>query len=243
MANTRARYDSIPYQLFMLALCLFALAALAIDTLLPLDRDVRTILEYADLAVCGIFLFDFVRSLAVAEDRIAYLRTWGWLDLLSSIPTLDIARWGRLARVLRIARVFRGVKASRIVADLVLRQRAQSTFLAASLTALLLIVFCSIAVLQFENHADSNILTGGDALWWAFATVTTVGYGDFYPVTGEGRVVAVVLMSAGLALYGTLSGLLAAWFIQPEDEDTEQAIRELRDEVRRLREERLATRD
>jgi hypothetical protein len=65
MGSTHARYDGFPYQPSTLALRLFALAALAIDTLLTMDRDVRAILEYADLAVCGIFLFDFVRSPAV----------------------------------------------------------------------------------------------------------------------------------------------------------------------------------
>jgi len=72
----------------------------------------------------------------------------------------------------------------------------------------------SIAALHFESAStDGNIRTAGDALWWAIVTVTTVGYGDLYPVTVEGRVVAVVLMVAGVGTFATLAGALASWFL------------------------------
>jgi voltage-gated potassium channel len=108
-----------------------------------------------------------------------------------------------------------------------------------SLVALLLIVFCSIAVLHFETDPESNIKTAEDALWWAFATITTVGYGDCYPVTWEGRLIAAILMCAGVGLFGTFSGFLAAWFIDSEPaKATPQVsadLRELREEVAALR--------
>jgi len=79
--------------------------------------------------------------------------------------------------------------------------------LAGSLVALMLVTFCSIAILHFEDAAstETNIRSAEDAVWWAFATITTVGYGDKFPTTTEGRMVAVVLMSAGVALFGTFS--------------------------------------
>ena len=77
-------------------------------------------------------------------------------------------------------------------------------------------MFCSIAVLHFETDPESNIRTAEDALWWAFATITTVGYGDCYPVTWEGRLIATILMCAGVGLFGTFSAFLAAWFIGSE---------------------------
>jgi voltage-gated potassium channel len=119
----------------MLALCLYALGTLAVQVAVQLEPGTRDILDYADYAVCMLFLgaISFVR----APDRWRYLVTWGWLDLLSSVPALDFARWGRAARMVRIFRVLRGLWATRIVAQTVLLRRRENTFLAASLVAIL----------------------------------------------------------------------------------------------------------
>jgi voltage-gated potassium channel len=74
-----------------------------------------------------------------------------------------------------------------------------------------MITFSSIAILQFENAPDSNILTAEDALWWSYTTITTVGYGDRFPVTTEGRLIGVALMTVGVGIFGTYTALIAAW--------------------------------
>jgi len=226
--------QSMPYQLFMLGLCLYAVGALAIETMVRVSPDTSTILEYTDVGVCAVFLLDFLLCLYKEKgSRGKYFLTWGWLDLLSAIPTLDVARWGRVARIFRIFRVIRGLRLGQIVSGLVLRTRAEATVLAASLAALMLVVTCSIAILRFEDDMTSNITTGGEAIWWAISTLTTVGYGDYYPTTGEGRVVASILMVAGLALNGSLAAFLAAWFLQPkrkrrsEEDDQKELKKEL----------------
>jgi voltage-gated potassium channel len=215
MPNSEKMSVSPGYELFMLVLCLYALGVLAAQTAVGFEPQTQAILDYGDDAVCAVFFADFAYSLFRAPNRWRYMATWGWLDLLSSFPTLDVARWGRAARILRICRVLRGLRATRVLASLVFRRRTENTFLAASLIAILLIIFCSIAVLDFESGSgsESNIRTAEDAIWWSFATITTVGYGDCYPVSTEGRFVAVVLMCAGVGLFGTFSGFLAAWFI------------------------------
>jgi voltage-gated potassium channel len=218
----------------MLVLCLYALAAVAAQTTLRLEPETRGILDYVDYVVCFVFLIDFAVSLVRAPSRWGYFFTWGWLDLLSAIPTIDVTRWGRAARVLRVFRVLRGLRATKILTALVVR-RAESTFLAATLLALLLISFCSIAVLHFEDDPRSNIRTAQDAVWWAFATITTVGYGDHFPVTGEGRFIASILMAAGVALFGTFSAFLAAWFLGRPIEASDSEIAALRKEVAALR--------
>ena len=223
------------YQFFMLVLCLYALAALAVQNVL--GEHERRILDYADNLVCLIFFADFVVSFIRAENRAKYFFTWGWLDLLSSIPMVDAARWGRIARIARIFRVLRGLRATKILATFVVRHRAQNTFLAAALLAILLVVFCSIAVLQFETVQGSNIRSAEDAIWWAVATITTVGYGDRFPVTPEGRLIAVILMCAGVGLFGTFSGFLAAWFLTPDETGAESEIAALRREISSLRSE------
>jgi voltage-gated potassium channel len=222
------------YQLAMLILSLYAIAALAAETAVRLDPQIRAVLDYADYAVCVLFLGDFVVSFWLAPRRVHYLLTWGWLDVLSSIPVLAPARWGRVARVVRIFRVLRGVRATKLITSALLRRRAHNTFLAATLLALLLVVVCSIAVLHFETAPESNIRTAEDAVWWAFATVTTVGYGDRYPVTPEGRFVAGILMCAGVGLFGTFSGFLAAWFLDAKGSGDSE-IAALRKEIAALR--------
>jgi voltage-gated potassium channel len=104
----RFRPDSPGYQIFMLGLCLFAVFGLAAQTAGRLNPQTALILDYADNAICALFLLDFVLSLRRAPNRLRYLITWGWLDLASSIPTVSVLRWGRIARVARIFRVLRG---------------------------------------------------------------------------------------------------------------------------------------
>jgi voltage-gated potassium channel len=236
MLRPPASSGSPGYQVFMLVLCLYSLGILAYQASGPTEPTTVEILEYADFAVCLIFLSDFVVSFLRAPDRWKYIRTWGWLDLLSSIPTVDIVRWGRAGRILRIFRVLRGLRATQLLASLAIKRRAENSILAATLVAMMLITFCSIAILHFESGPEANILSAGDALWWAFATITTVGYGDRYPTTGEGRMIAVLLMSAGVGLFGVFSGFLASWFIGEEEQADNAELADIRNELERIRE-------
>lgn len=237
---------SATYHLLMLVLSLYAIAALAAEVAMRLNPQIRAVLGYADYAVCVLFGCDFILSFWRAPNRRRYFFSWGWLDLLSSIPVVNAARWGRLARIARVFRVLRGVRATREITAVILKERARNTFLAASLLALLLVIVSSIAVLHFETTRDANIHTAEDAVWWSFATITTVGYGDRYPVTPEGRFVAIVLMCAGVGLFGILSGFLAAWFLGARHNDHEDDLAALRTEITALRaliESRLALPD
>jgi voltage-gated potassium channel len=126
----------------MLVLCVYTLGVLAIQTAIRLEPGTRGILDIADYAVCVIFFLDFVFEFARSKNRYRYFFTWGWLDLLSSIPAVHLARWARTARVIRIVRVLRGLRATKLIATLVIRRRARNAALAGSLIALLLVVFC-----------------------------------------------------------------------------------------------------
>lgn len=134
--------------------------------------------------------------------------------------------------------MLRGVRAAKVLTSFILYRRAQSTFLAALLISLLLIVLSASAVLQFETSPEANIRTPEDALWWAVVTITTVGYGDRFPLSGEGRLIAAFLMTAGVGLFGTFSGFVATWFLEaPQGQPAEaHAIARLEEEIRQLRE-------
>jgi voltage-gated potassium channel len=223
------------YLVFMLALSLLALAALAAEAIFPLDAGTRSILTYADTFICLLFFVDFLVTLYRSENRQRYMLTYGWLDLASSIPMLNALRWGRAARIMRIFRVLRGVRSARVLTVFFLGRRAQSAFLAAALVSITLVAVSSISVLQFETVPESNIKTPEDAVCWSVATITTVGYGDRYPVTSEGRLVAAILMAAGVGLFGTLSGFVAAWFLAPSEEKRESELAAIQRDVAKIK--------
>lgn len=226
------------YNVFILLFCLFALAVMVLAETVAADAGTMTILAYADLAACGVFLVDFLVSLARAENKWRYLLTWGWIDLLSSIPALDVARWGKAARLFRVLRLIRGIKAMRILLSLALRYRARNALLAASFLVILVVFASSFAILHFEQGAEGNIHSADDAVWWAVCTVTTVGYGDHYPVTWQGRLTACVLMVTGVGIFGALAGVLAGWFTGDHERYEQDQLRQLTrlaDEVAELR--------
>ena len=217
-----------PYEFFMLCLCIWALLSLAVASFARIPESAAAVLEIADYGVCIVFFLDFLRSLYRAPKRLQYLISWGWIDLLSSIPAVGSLRWGRAARVMRILRVMRGVRSARAIAHFIATKRAESAFLASILLTLLVLVCASIAVLQFEPIAGGTIKNAQDAMWWAVSTMTTVGYGDAFPITPEGRIVAVFLMASGVGLFGTLSGLVASWFLSPGAKQQESELEDIR---------------
>jgi voltage-gated potassium channel len=232
-----AKHGHVPYLLFILIISVLALVVLAADMFVAANSDTGRILRYADTLLCVLFFGDFVVCLMRSKNRLKYLATWGWLDLISSIPIIDALRWGRAARLARVLRVLRGVRSARILMRFILERRAQSAALAAALTSIVVIAVSSIAILHFERVAgdDAKIRTAEDALWWSVVTITTVGYGDLYPVTTEGRVVAVGLMFVGVGLIGTWSGIAAAWFMAAAQDQQHANIDTLRSEIQELR--------
>jgi voltage-gated potassium channel len=229
------------YEFVILGLSLYALAELAVEAVVHLDPDTRQVLGWVDTAICGAFLFDFVFNLVTAENRWAYLVTWGWVDLVSSVPRINVFGWvgllrlGRIARVFRILRVLRGLRATKVIASLILDRRAESAFLAVCLVSALLTVSAAIGIMHIERPPVGNINGPGDALWWALATITTVAYGDRFPVTPEGRMLAALLMIAGIGLFGTLSGFVTTWFLAPITRRQENELTKLRHEIEALR--------
>jgi voltage-gated potassium channel len=216
------------YNIFILVLTVMSLAIMVL-MLLPLDQaTIDTLIVYDNL-ICIVFLIDFFGNLAQSHPKRDYFITQrGWLDLLGSIPSLGIFRFtvllrlARLSRLARISRLLRGENKKRLVEDVVTNRGQYAAFITI-LSAFLVLVASSILVLQFESRSqDANITTGGDALWWAVVTITTVGYGDQYPVTLLGRLTGVFVMFAGVGIIGALASILASVLVpQPKPSDGE----------------------
>jgi voltage-gated potassium channel len=217
--------ESNSYNIFMLVLTVFSLAIMVL-LLLPWDDATISALTFFDNAICFVFLADFGVNLAASRPRRDYLITRrGWLDLLGSFPSLGVfpasglLRIARFSRLLRAMRMLRGNNRKQLVNDVV-RNRGQYALLITVLSAFVVLTLSTVIMIQLESRSsDANITTGGDALWWAFATITTVGYGDQFPVTGLGRAIAVFVMFAGVGIIGSLASILASLLVPPPPTD------------------------
>lgn len=222
------------HQVIMLVLSIYVVVALLIRELVPMQEQTRQLLDQVDTAICFYFLYDFFLRLYQAPDKWLFLQ-WGWIDLLASIPALDWFRLGQLVRVFRILRMVRSFRSIRSFLNYLFRDRSNGTLAVVLLSSILLMIFGAVAILYTERVPEANIKTPSDALWWAFVTITTVGYGDKFPVTTFGRLIAAVLMVAGVGLFGTFTGYVANFFVEDEQEQTDNDMKILISEVRQLR--------
>lgn len=206
--------------LLIMVLSIYVLIAIVVDTFVPLRPEVSHMLHVIDTMVCFVFLFDFVYRFAKAESKLRFMR-WGWIDLLASIPNVDFLRIGRVARLFRLFRLVRAFRSTHYLVSYIFRDKVKGAFTSVVILTILVIIFASIGILSFETAPKSNIKTAGDAIWWTFTTVTTVGYGDYYPVTPEGRIIGVFLMIMGVGLFGTFTGFVTSWFMD-ERKDKEE---------------------
>lgn len=207
-------------QILVLLLSTYILIALAVDTFFKLPKQISNLIEITDTFICIVFFIDFSHRYYKAEKKLQFLK-WGWIDLIASIPSIEILRTGRLIRLIRLLRILRAFKSIKLLMAHIFKNRAKGTFTAVVSIAILMLFFSSIAMLTVEDDPSSNIKTSEDALWWAFVTITTVGYGDKYPVTTEGRLVAALLMTTGVGLFGSFTGYVASWFMGHSDKDNE----------------------
>lgn len=207
------------FQILILLLSLYVIGSLIVSTFFSLSAEEQRLLTYIDNVICLVFFVDFLVRLYKAENKLNFMK-WGWIDLVSSIPTVDWLLYGRAFRLIRLFRLIRAFRSSKALLDYIFRKKAYGAFGSASIIAILMIVFSSIAILHFEDQPNSNIKTAEDALWWSYCTISTVGFGDRFPVTTEGRIIAMFLMSTGVGLFGTFTGFIASWFVR-KDHDSE----------------------
>ena len=222
------------YHIIVALIGLLSVFLVGAEALTKPDDKMHQLIQFFDVAICVLLLMDFIGSFIAAPNRWKYFFTWGWLDLISSIPALPLARIGRMVQVVRVIRLIRAFKTTRLITSLVFSKRGENTLLGVLLVAIILVVTCSAFVLHFERNSGGNIRTAQDALWWSVATITKSGFGDHYPITNEGRFVAVVMMVSGLGLLGLFSGYVATWIMGAEPDATKADIKGLEERLDRI---------
>ena len=228
---TQARWRKLTEWPLTAAALLF-LAAYATEVLADLQGRPRVVAETIINIAWLAFIADYIVSLALAKER------WQWFyrhlfDL--TVIALPALRPLRLLRLVTLVRTLQGIAGTAF--------RGRVVAYVAVTTALLVFV-AALAILDTERAASGALITTfGDALWWAFVTITTVGYGDLYPVTVTGRLIAAGVMLGGIALSGVVTATLASWIVDSvakRDVEVQAATRrevaELADEIRALRE-------
>lgn len=225
------------FQLAVLLLSIFVVISLTVELIFELPGDVIRILIYVDTIICVIFFVDFLQQLKAAPSKLGYMK-WGWLDLISCIPLMEMNQFARLIRVFRL---IRAIKSISMISHAINENKASSSLHFMVVISLMMMVFGSIYILYLEKGMPgANIHNAGDAFWWTFVTITTVGYGDFFPVTAEGRIVAMILITTGVGMFGSFTAVLASWIMDSSNERKmeDQIVKEvsdLRSEVKELK--------
>jgi voltage-gated potassium channel len=235
-----AREDLVPkrsnaYQIFIFVLTILSLVIMVGLVIPRVSQATKDLLNWYDNLICVVFLLDFASNMRKTTSKKRYLiQGRGWLDLLGSIPSFgfvvngqyaSLFRLARLSRLSRITRLLRRQNKSDVVDDIV-HHRGQYAAVITALMAVTVLVFASVFVLQFESRSpDANITSGGDAPWWSIVTITTVGYGNFFPVTSGGRITAVFVMLMGIGIIGALASILASYLVPTgnDEDDAETA--------------------
>jgi voltage-gated potassium channel len=225
-----------PWDWLVLVVAVVSLLLVLLETFLHVPPAMLSVLRTVDTLSCLVFLADVFVRWRREKYAASYWR-WAWIDVLASIPFEPAFRSLQAIRIYRFIRLVRILKKLNTLTS---GTSLNEKLLALPGVALVMVLFSTMLMVEVERSApNATIKSGGDALWWALTTVTTVGYGDTYPVTTEGRIIAAVLMLIGIALFGSMSAIVTSKLILPKEtrdhEELRKEIRELHAEIRELR--------
>lgn len=212
--RARSELKNLSYEVFIGILSIMSIVNLALALLLK-DPELREILLVMNAIFSIIFLIDFTYRITTAPSASRYFFVqFGWADLLASLPFAEL-KILRLFRVFRVIRLMRQI-GPRTIARRIIRDRANSALLTLLLMGVLVLQYGSLAMLKVEEHANgANITNASDALWYTIVTISTVGYGDKYPITNAGRLIGSFIIIVGVGIFGTFTGYLANAFLAP----------------------------
>jgi len=205
------------FDYFIQFLILVSLISFSVETLPDLAPETRRLLRFIELTTVAIFTVEYVLRIVTSDSKARYILSfYGLVDLLAILPFyitsgLDL-RAIRILRLLRLVRAFKLVRYSKAI------QLFRSAFSIAKeelvlffVAALMLLYLSAVGIYYFENEAQPEVFSSVfSSLWWAVVTLTTVGYGDAYPITAGGRVFTFAVLLIGLGVVAVPSGIVAS---------------------------------
>jgi voltage-gated potassium channel len=218
MTKERSELKSIGYEIFIGILSILSIVNLGLLYVVQ-DESLDTVLTVMNAIFSVIFLADFLYRIFTAPSAGAYFfKHFGWADLLASVPVAQF-KILRVFRLVRVYRLFREVGSGTIGRALI-KDRAGSSLYVLLLMGIFVLEFGSLAMLRVEQNApEANITTASDAIWYTIVTISTVGYGDRYPVTDAGRIIGAGIIVLGVGIFGTFTGYLANFFLSPKKKE------------------------
>jgi len=205
------------FALIIQSLIIISLITFSLETLPTLSSSVRSILHQIETVIVAIFTIEYLLRLFVADNKLRFIFSFlGIIDLISILPFyfaigIDL-RSIRAIRLFRLFRIFKLVRYNKAIQRfhhaLVIAREEIILYL---IMTLLLLYFASVGIYYFEHETQPDVFSSVfHSLWWAVATLTTVGYGDVYPITTGGRLFTFFILLIGLGIVSFPAGLVAS---------------------------------
>ena len=201
------------YEIFIAMISILSVINLGITFMPVVNPGARNVIDIIDLGLTVIFIADFSYRMITAKSRSYYfVRDWGWADLLACVPIFRIFRLFRIVKAYKIIRKLGPDNIARQLSE----ERAELALYILIFSVIVILEMGSAWVLMAESSSPvANITNADDALWWAYVTITTVGYGDKYPVTALGRIIGIIVMTTGVGIFATFAGYLSNKLLAP----------------------------
>lgn len=213
--RVRSELKNTAYEIFIGVLSILSIVNLVLMYAFASDPSLQLVLSVMNGLFSGIFLGDFLYRIFTAPSAAHYFfRGFGWADLFASLPFPQV----KVLRVFRVLRVYRLLRelGPRTLWTTLIHDRANSALMTLLLMGIFVLQFGSLSILGVEGKADgANITSASDALWYTVVTISTVGYGDQFPVTNAGRLIGTLIIVVGVGIFGTFTGYLANLFLGP----------------------------
>ncbi len=232
--DTSTLVNRATYMIFIVIVIVASLIGSAIFYFAPLPEHAREVWYLINFATSIVLLFDFGVRLVHAPDKRRYLLPLGLCDLLGSLPGMPILRLFRIPSLLISLRQLRNTSSHEIL-DTARSRLAESTLLSGIIIVFLVVTIGGTAMVLVEEPVPgSNIKNGGDALWFAIVTISTVGYGDLFPVTTAGRVIGAMMIVVGVGIFSVLTGYISTQFLARRRHSNMTQVDLLRDRMEAL---------